>query len=381
MKVVFISNLFPDQKESYRGLDNATLLHELSNEMEFRVLSPRPRLPWNSRKSRQPRDMDTKFCPVYPEYLYVPKFGSAFNDHLFARAIRQPLEDLKREFDFKLILVAWTFPDACAVAKLAPKFRVPFVTIVQGSDAHVYLQMPVRREKIVKALTQASSSITRSAKLGHLLAKAGVPENKLSPVYNGVDLEIFHVGNKQESRRQLGLQELPTILFVGNFLPVKNPFLLIEAHAQLCRQGPRVQLVMIGAGPLESEARQLAQTLGFGDLVRFAGRKSVTEVAEHLRASNLLCLSSENEGVPNVVLEAFASGVPVVTTDVGGISEVLNQPFLGELVPRGDQEALANGLRKWIQADVDPLRIRKRGEHFSWPRAAAEYKTKMFGAV
>lgn len=373
MKLVFLSNLFPDTKESYRGLDNATVLHHLSKECEIRVIAPRPRLPWQPTVERQCREKDASFRPVYPQYSYVPKIGSLFNDHLFANAIRKPLIDLKRKFDFQAILVAWTFPDACAIARLAPGLNVPFVTIVQGSDAHMYLQMPMRRKKIVAALRQASSSITRSAKLADLLREAGVPKEKLFPVYNGVDLETFRPGNKQITRRELGLKDIPTILFVGNFLPVKNPFLLIRAHAQLCQQYKPCQLVMIGGGPLEAASRQLAQTTAYAEHVVFAGRKDASQVAEYMRAADLLCLTSENEGVPNVVLEAFAAGVPVVSTDVGGISEVLNKPFLGKLVPRGDQDAMANALATQLAQQSQAGKIRERGEWFSWERAAGEY--------
>ncbi|MFN7139919.1 MAG: glycosyltransferase, partial [Limisphaerales bacterium] len=205
MKLLFLSNLFPDLKESYRGLDNATLLHHLPSNYQVRVIAPRPRLPWTTRINRSSRPVDENFQPIYPEYFYVPKVGSAFNDQLFAAAIKEPLLQLKREFDFQVILVSWTFPDACAVARLAPLLAVPFVTIVQGSDAHSYLHMPLRRRKIVHALNQASGSITRSAKLAHLLADAGVEQSKLHPVYNGVDLQTFTPGNKQVSRAELKL--------------------------------------------------------------------------------------------------------------------------------------------------------------------------------
>jgi len=381
MKLVFVSNLFPDSKELYRGLDNATVLHHLSKDCEVRVISPRPRLPGKPAVARQCRAEDAPFRPVYPEYFYVPKFGSPFNDRLFASALRKPLFDLKKEFDFDVILVAWTFPDACAVARHASQLNVPFVVIVQGSDAHAYLEMPLRRGKIVKAMNRASSGITRSAKLAHLLAEAGVSREKLFPIYNGVDLETFGPGDRAETRKTLGLADTPTILFVGNFLPVKNPFLLIRAHAQVCREWKPCQLVMIGGGPLETEARALAKASGFGDRVIFAGRKIAPEVAQYMRAADLLCLSSENEGVPNVVLEAFATGIPVVTTDVGGIAEVLNKPCLGKLVPRGDQNALANALIAQLSETTQTQAIREHGEWFSWSRAAEGYLRLLNGAV
>jgi len=369
MKVVFVSNLFPDEAENYRGLDNATLLHELRKSCDVRIISPRPTLPWKSH-FRKPRAMDRSFSPIYLEYPYVPKLGSLFNHHFFTRAIREPLRNLRNEFCFDVILVSWTFPDACAVARVAEEMNVPFVTIVQGSDAHAYLHMPLRRKVIVESLNCASSVITRSAKLAELLANAGVRKDRLHPVYNGVDLETFRPAEKYKARQELGLAQVPTILFVGNFLPVKNPLLLIQAHAQI---DPPVQLVMIGGGPLESEMRSAVATLGSSNRVIFAGRKTAVEVARYMQAADLLCLSSENEGVPNVVLEALATGIPVVSTDVGGIGEILNQEFLGSLVPKGNREELTKALQTWLASEVDAKRIRNYAEQFSWKRSAEAY--------
>src|SRR5581483_3894556 len=106
----------------------------------------------------------------------------------------------------------------------------------------------------------------RSAKLAALLKEAGVPGEKLHPIYNGVDLELFRPGDNQAAKKALGLPNLPVILFVGNFLPVKNPLLLIQSHAALCRELP-AHLIMIGGGPLQEATRQAADNAGFGQHV------------------------------------------------------------------------------------------------------------------
>ena len=373
MKVLFISNLFPDATEPYRGLDNVTLLHHLKEDCEIRVIAPRPSLPWKSTAAKVCREIDKPFEPVYAKALYVPKIGSRINHHLFAKAIAGPMRNLRQTFAFDTILCSWTYPDTAAVAMVAKQMQVPFVGIVQGSDAHVYLRMPLRRPIIVSAMNQSSSAITRSAKLAELLAEAGVDRSKLHPVYNGVDLELFRPADPIAARKELGLApDLPTLLFVGNFLPVKNPLLLIHAHAGVCSEH-KCQLVMIGGGPMENEVRQTADELGFGKHVILAGRKLAPQVARYMQAADLLCMSSENEGVPNVILEAFASGLPVVSTNVGGISEVLPFDFLGKLVPRGNLEGLSAAILERITTPPDRPRIRAHGETFSWRKAADAY--------
>ncbi len=372
MKLLFLSNLFPDTREPYRGLDNACLLHELSDRCDIRVFSPRAALPLKKGPERICRDIDKKFQPQYLRTYYVPKIGSLFNHRLFAQAIRRPLLKLKREFNYDVILVSWIFPDACAVARLQSELQVPFVAIAQGSDVHAYLRMPARRKIIVESMGCSSGVITRSAKLGALLKEAGVSESKLHPVYNGVDLELFQPGDRSATRQRLGLPDGNVILFVGNFLPVKNPLLLIKAHADLCRETPS-HLIMIGGGPMEAEVRQAADAAGFGKYVTLAGRKKAAEISEYMRAANLLCMSSENEGVPNVILEAFASGLPVVSTNVGGISEVVSEPFLGKLVERGNANQLKEALADTLRQTPDVQKIRNHGLRFSWSRAGNEY--------
>ncbi|MDB6025370.1 MAG: hypothetical protein JWM68_1593 [Verrucomicrobiales bacterium] len=380
MKLLFVSNLFPDTAEPYRGLDNACLLHSLSRDCEIRVIATRPGLPFKKDSPKACREIDRKFQPQYLKTLYVPKVGSRFNHHLFARAIREPLLSLKKDFEYDIILCAWLFPDATAVALLQTELKVPFVAIAQGSDAHAYLRMPARRRIIVDAMNRSSGVITRSAKLTQLLEEAGVEQGKAQPVYNGVDLELFCPGDKQAEKKALGLPNTPLILFIGNFVPVKNPLLLIQAHAQLCEQVPST-LVMIGGGPMEGEAREFANKAGFGNDVILAGRKSSAEIARYMRAADVLCLSSENEGVPNVILEAFASGVPVVSTNVGGIAEVVNSEFLGTLVERGNAKELSSALAKTLLAKPAVEKIRAHGLTFSWERSARQYLEILRNAV
>ncbi len=348
-------------------------------------MSPRPALPFRAGPAKLCRAEDAVFQPVYVNSPYVPKAGSMFNHRLMASALRQPLLKLQRPFPFDVILVSWTFPDTAAIAGLQSQLRAPFVGIVQGSDAHAYLKMGLRRKAIVSALNRSASTITRSARLAELLAEAGVVREKLHPVYNGVDLETFRpAGDRAKVREELGLSpNLPMLLFVGNFLPVKNPLLLVRAHAELCGKytDRRCQLVMVGGGPMEGEARRAADAGGFGENVVLAGRKNAAQVARYMQAADVLCLSSENEGVPNVILEAFASGIPVMSTAVGGIPEVVSKDFLGRLVERGQLDPMVGALAELLARPARTEQIREHALYFSWERAADEYLALLKQAV
>jgi len=366
--LLFISNLFPDTREPYRGLDNATILHWLEAEYETQVLALRPRLPFYSGPRLSARPEDEIFQPQYVDVPYIPRIGSRWNHRLMAGALREEIARLKPS----LVLSSWIYPDSCAVSKLAEEFGFPFVAIAQGSDVHQYLKIPVRRKIIVESLKRASAVITRSGELARLLGEAGVSKEKLHPVYNGIDFEVFKPGNQGEARRELGLPATGKIvLFVGNFYDIKNPLLLIEAFSRLSHLEELPHLVMIGGGPLETEAQALAKANG--TRVIFAGRRKASEVARYMQAADLLCLPSKNEGVPNVILEAFACGLPVLASNVGGIPEVLNADYLGRLAAPNNVPELVFCLCQSLEQVPDRERIHQHGLEFSWERAAKGY--------
>lgn len=376
MNVLFISNLFPDTTEPYRGFDNSVVLHHLARSCEIRVISPRPTLPFRNQP-RAPQTEDRSFHPVFPPVLYVPKIGSRINHWLFAKSIEAIVRSLRRDFRFDVILCSWAYPDVCAVAMLASRMQVPFVAIVQGTDVHSYLTMPIRKNLIVSALNEAGAVITRSRDLARRLEAAGVAKNRLHTILNGVDQAIFTPGDQTAARRELGLPPDASIaLFVGNFYPIKDPILALSAHTSWAKSAPTGSsrlLVFVGGGPMEGAARNAAHATGAGHLVVFAGRQTPSGVARYMQAADCLLLTSHNEGLPNVILEAISCGLPVVATNVGGVAEVLSHPGRGRLVDTRAPDAIAAAVE-----EVTTLATRHASGFpevppFHWPDTAEKY--------
>ena len=364
-RLLFISNLFPDSRELYRGLDNATILHGLAEAgWSVRALALRPSLPGLGRRV-VPRAEDVKLKPQFLRVPYVPRIGSRVNHILYARALKPHLAALRGQFD--VALTSWSYPDSCAVSRVAD---FPFVSIAQGSDVHQYMQDSVRRKIILSHMPKAAAIITRSGDLAQKLAAAGLKAAKIHPIYNGIDLTNFRPpepGEKDALRAELGIPlGVPLILFVGNFLPIKNPFIVVEGHRALRTFIPQAWMALIGGGPLEKEMRaRVSQN------VKFVGRQTATEVARWMRAADCLVLPSVNEGVPNVILEAFASGLPVVASRVGGIPEVLSEKY-GRLI-EPSPTALADALMEVLSAKLDPSILAAHGRTFTWEKTTARY--------
>ena len=384
--VLFVSNLFPDSVSTYRGLDNATLLHALSDSFELHVLSSRPTLNvfklLNSPSTKiSPREIDEIFSPCFVHVPYVPFFGTPFNYMLLKSFLRAPVSRLSKGGQIDAIVCSWLYPDGCALASIAKKLQVPLILITQGTDTHHYIRFPVRKQLILSAIDHSCAVLTRSIALGRLLKNAGVDPRKIYPVHNGVDESIFHKRSKSSCRRLLGLDDTKKVLvFTGNFLPVKNPEFLIKAFART-QQYKNATLVMIGKGPLRNELEKLTVSLGVDGRVLFTGPLDSEQVAQWMGAADCLCLCSLNEGLPNVVIEAVASELPIIATDVGGIGELVNRESLGKLVQPGDMDGYVEALLSVIKGKQDQDDTVLDVSGLSWAECARKYASIIDGAI
>jgi glycosyltransferase involved in cell wall biosynthesis len=241
---------------------------------------------------------------------------------------------------------------------------------------HQDLQISARRKLISELLPRASGIVTRSAEISRLLADCGLPKDRLHPILNGADLDRFYPADAITVREELGLPvNQRIVLFVGKLVPEKNPVLLVEAFGRLCTDDrfANALLIFVGGGPLEGEINFHAERGGRIGRVLVAGRQTPETVAKFMQAADVLCVPSNEDGLPNVILEAFACGVPVVATQVGGIPEVHKGDYLGRLVPPRDTTALADALKATLDSLADRKRIYDYARQFTWKRAADQY--------
>jgi glycosyltransferase involved in cell wall biosynthesis len=177
---------------------------------------------------------------------------------------------------------------------------------------------------------------------------------KLRIVHCGVDPERFAPADGPQAAGQ-PLQ----VLTVGRLVSVKGQAVLIEAIAELARRRRDAQLTLVGDGPDRARLEALVSRLGIRDLVRFAGVVAQTETPGWYARADVFCLPSFAEGVPVVLMEAMATGLPVVTTPIAGIPELVEDEVSGILVPPGRVDALADALAALADA---PERRRAMGE-------------------
>lgn len=185
------------------------------------------------------------------------------------------------------------------------------------------------------------------------------PPEKISVIPLGFDLEpFFQCGSlKGEFRRELGLDPgISLVGILGRIFPIKNHHLFLESAAQVAERESNVRFVIVGDGVLRSTIETYSENLGIRDQVIFTGwRRDLPRIYADLDA---LVISSNNEGTPVSVIEAMASGCPVVATRVGGLPDIVQNGETGYLVPAKQPQALATAILKLI---ADPQRAEQMG--------------------
>jgi glycosyltransferase involved in cell wall biosynthesis len=187
------------------------------------------------------------------------------------------------------------------------------------------------------------TAVSEAAAASHIAAGMVEPD-RVSVLANGIDVDRWQpdARARSEAREELGLGNDFLWLAVGRLEPVKDYPVLLNAFA---RAPKPAQLLVLGTGPLEGQLKRMAEGLGLGGRVRFAG--FCPNVARWMHAADGFVLSSRYEGLPMVLLEAGACGVPAVATDVPGTREVIVDGETGWLAPAGDPERLAAAMR-WL---------------------------------
>lgn len=184
--------------------------------------------------------------------------------------------------------------------------------------------------------------------------RAGVPKTQIAVIHNAVAAETFAPPQPEYAERLRALFPHPPRWIVGaagRLSPEKGFGDLAAAAALVLRHQSEIGFVVFGEGPLRSELTQRIGALGFTDRFILAGfRDDVEKFLPHL---DLVVLPSLTEGLPVILLEAFAAGVPVVATSVGGIPEVVEQGVSGALTPAGQPAALAEQIAAMFAHNVD----------------------------
>ena len=174
-----------------------------------------------------------------------------------------------------------------------------------------------------------------------------IPARKVRTIHNGVDTRRFSDQDREAARRALGVADSARVIgTVGRLDPVKDQATLVRAFASVATARPEAVLVIVGDGPSRRALDALVTDLGLAGRVRMLGERA--DVPRLLGGFDVFALPSIGEGISNTVLEAMATGLPVVATRVGGNPELVDDGVNGRLVPPENPPALAEALDTYL---------------------------------
>ncbi len=219
---------------------------------------------------------------------------------------------------------------------------------------------------------------------GYLRQRVGVPERRLTQIINGVDIERFHPAPGARAALPGSPFDDPWLFVigtVGRMMTVKAQPLLARAFVRALQLAPalqdRLRLVMVGDGPLRAEAEAVLAAGSASALAWLPGERA--DVPDVMRALDAYVQPSLAEGISNTILEAMASGLPVLATQVGGNTELVDEASTGALVAAGDVQALAQGIVSMASDVARAARLGQAGrarveQRFSLPAMVAAYR-------
>jgi glycosyltransferase involved in cell wall biosynthesis len=284
-----------------------------------------------------------------------------------------------RAFRPDVLLNYVVYPDGYAAVQLGKKLNLPVVLTAIGSDLNrISDRISARHTRY--ALRQAAFTTTVSGDLLRTAQRMGADPTRSQAILNGCDTTVFHPRDRQQARNLLELdRDEQAIVYAGRLDLRKGLAELIAAVASLRALRPNLRCYLVGDGPDKPQLVELARKHDLidnhaaPDIIRFVQPCATDRIALWMAAADLVTLPSYKEGCPNVVIEALASGRPVVATNVGGIPELMDATS-GRLIPSHDPESLAAALDQVLATPWEPSQIAGRHSR-SWTNVAEELES------
>jgi teichuronic acid biosynthesis glycosyltransferase TuaC len=307
----------------------------------------------------------------YPRYFTLP--GNWFfplQGFFIYLSIRRIVKKLAAKNSASTVLHTHTvLPDGLAGILLSRKFKSPHVCTIHGSDININpfinkLAFLLTR----RTLERCDHIVSVSRKLRTKIQTISDAVNEISVIYNGADPAKFKPIPQPIAKKELGIEHRgKIIIFIGDLVPVKGADILIAAFAKLIKQDDANDacLFLIGDGFEKTKLAGLAKSLAVESRVCFYGKRNHEEIPLWLNAADVFVLPSISEGFPTVVPEVMMCGVPVVATDVGGVSEAVIDGTTGVLVKPREVESLAEAIGCCLKDGRFARKIAENGKHLS----------------
>jgi len=259
--------------------------------------------------------------------------------------------------------------------------KLPYIISLRGSDVpgkHARLQLDYKiLGPVFKLIWKNAAALVACSEGLKNRALSFLPSVSIDVIPNGVDLEQFYPAQTNQKTETLKL------LTVGRLSVTKRVEILIDVAELLSRQGFKLHLTIVGGGDLENNLRKMVLQKELGNIVEITGRIESKKMPQLYRQNHIFISATIQEGMSNAMLEAMASGLPIVTTPCEGVKELIADN--GIVVKQASKESIANAIKSI--ADNEKLHnkmcfeARKQAENFSWKYVADKYLNYYNGIV
>ena len=253
----------------------------------------------------------------------------------------------------------------CWAAKLAGVpiiIHTPHGHIFFGHFSPLVTRFFMIVERLTAAMVDRMVALTEGERRDYVAFSVANPD-KMVTIHSGVNIDQFMKvkRNGREKKRSLGLNTNGLVVgTIGWLLPIKGPMYLLKAMTEVWQTHPDIQLVYVGKGDLEKELKGEAYRTGVSDKVKFLGWRD--DIPEIMQILDIFVLPSLNEGMGRVLVEAMASGKPIVASKVGGIPDLVKDGHNGFLVGPGDVNGLSLAIKKLIEDEQLRLKMGAKGK-------------------
>lgn len=283
---------------------------------------------------------------------------------------------LARKWRPDVSIAFFGIPSGPVAYVLKALYGVPYIVSLRGGDVPGFQPYDLAlyhrlMGPAIRLLWRQAAAVVANSQGLRKLALESAPDVSIDVIPNGVDVERFQPAARTNQNDVLRL------LFVGRLTYQKGVDVLLRALHRIDGKMP-FELEMVGDGDARSELESLVAQLGLVEQVRFAGWCDREEVPARFQPADVFVLPSHDEGMPNVVLEAMASALPVVATRISGNEELVEHGKTGLLVTPNDPDELADALIQLIDTPATRQRMGHAGhtlveQHYEWNHVAGQY--------
>ncbi len=395
MNLIWITPEFPSSKTNTKGIYIYRTVKELAKHYNLYVICLYPASPpivemlkyWKDRKEiyrewekNYPKtsNLSEEFGEgkiIYLRYYRLPRGKFHHIEGWFAYI--QAKKHLKKIITKDSVIHSnWIIPSGTMAYLISKKYKVPFIVSMLGCDVNA-LEVGSKSWKASKIilkyatkLTAVSQALIDTAKQKKIISE----KTNVELLDNIYQADKFIILEKNEIRNKLNIPiDQKMVLFVGGLMKLKNVNILIEAFAELNNSMENVHLYIAGTGTEETELKKLAENKNATKAITFLGPLLPDALVEYYNAADVFSLQSSREGLPNVIVESFFCGTPVVATKVGGIPTIVKDGINGYLVEVNSVSDLSAKIKLVLNQNWDRQKIRDSISHFLPEKVIGNY--------